>query len=41
LEQDQQRQASERAAILETPVVKAAMTAFPDADLDRVEQWSA
>ena len=40
LEQEQQRQASERAAILETPVVKAAMTAFPDADLDRVEQWS-
>ncbi|SCW48884.1 DNA polymerase-3 subunit gamma/tau [Sphingobium faniae] len=42
LEQEQRQAAEERAAILETPVVKAAMEAFPDADLDdRLEQWSA
>ncbi|HKT76101.1 MAG TPA: DNA polymerase III subunit gamma/tau [Sphingobium sp.] len=41
LEQDQAAQAKERAEIFETPVVKAALAAFPDADLDRVEPWSA
>ncbi|WP_375283523.1 DNA polymerase III subunit gamma/tau [Sphingobium yanoikuyae] len=42
LEQEQRRAADARAQILETPVVKAAMAAFPDAELDdRLEQWSA
>ncbi|BAV63645.1 DNA polymerase III subunit gamma/tau [Sphingobium cloacae] len=42
LEQEQRKAAEERARILETPVVKAAMEAFPEADLDdRLEQWSA
>ncbi|MGC4252120.1 MAG: DNA polymerase III subunit gamma/tau [Sphingobium sp.] len=42
LEQEQRKAAEERAIILETPVVKAAMEAFPEADLDdRLEQWSA
>ncbi len=42
LEQEQRKAAQERAVILETPVVKAAMEAFPDAELDdRLEQWSA
>ena len=42
LEQEQAAQAAEREKILETPVVKAAMAAFPDAELDdRLEQWSA
>ena len=34
--------ADARAEIMETPVVKAALTAFPDAELgDELEQWSA
>jgi DNA polymerase-3 subunit gamma/tau len=42
LEQEQRAEAEARAAILETPVVKAAMAAFPDAELDgKLEQWSA
>ena len=42
LEQEQQRAADSRARILKTPVVKAAMAAFPDAELDdRLERWSA
>ncbi len=42
LEQDQQRRADERAEILEAPVVKAAMAAFPHTQLsDELEQWSA
>ena len=41
LAQEQAAQANARATILETPVVKAAMAAFPDAELDdRLEQWS-
>lgn len=43
MEQEQHDAAQVRAAILETPVVKAAMAAFPDAELvetDRPEQWS-
>ncbi|MCP1471387.1 DNA polymerase-3 subunit gamma/tau [Sphingobium sp. OAS761] len=40
LAREQVAQAAERDAIFETPVVKAAMAAFPDADLDQVEQWS-
>jgi DNA polymerase-3 subunit gamma/tau len=42
LEQEQRAAAEARAAILESPVVKAAMAAFPDAELDgTLEQWSA
>ncbi len=44
LEQEQAGKAAARADILETPVVKAAMAAFPEAELvdtDRPEQWSA
>ncbi|MET0249402.1 MAG: DNA polymerase III subunit gamma/tau [Sphingobium sp.] len=41
LEQQRQRLGEERAAVLETPVVKAALAAFPEADFDRIEQWSA
>ncbi|WHO40874.1 DNA polymerase III subunit gamma/tau [Sphingobium sp. AP49] len=42
LEKEQQQRADTRAEILETPVVKAAMAAFPDAELDdQLEQWSA
>jgi len=42
LEQEQRRAADARARILETPVVKAAMAAFPDAELDdKLERWSA
>ncbi|MBB6190256.1 DNA polymerase-3 subunit gamma/tau [Sphingobium wenxiniae] len=42
LEQEQRKAAEERAVILETPVVKAALEAFPDAELDgKLEQWSA
>ncbi|HUD90381.1 DNA polymerase III subunit gamma/tau [Sphingobium sp.] len=42
LEQEQCKAADARAEILETPVVKAAMAAFPDAELDdTLEQWSA
>ncbi|WP_088185294.1 DNA polymerase III subunit gamma/tau [Sphingobium sp. Z007] len=42
LEQHHAAQVGARAQILETPVVKAAMAAFPDAELDdRLEQWSA
>ena len=42
LEQEQRQKAAVRAEILETPVVKAAMAAFPDAELgDELEQWSA
>ncbi|NML10750.1 DNA polymerase III subunit gamma/tau [Sphingobium sp. AR-3-1] len=43
LEQEQAGKAAARADILETPVVKAVMAAFPDAELvdtDRPEQWS-
>lgn len=41
LAQEQAAQANARATLLETPVVKAAMAAFPDAELDdRLEQWS-
>jgi DNA polymerase III, subunit gamma and tau len=42
--QDQQRMArnAERTEIMETPVVKAALAAFPAAELsDELEQWSA
>ncbi|WP_340264087.1 DNA polymerase III subunit gamma/tau [Sphingobium mellinum] len=41
LERAEAAEARERAEIFETPVVKAAFAAFPDADLDRVEPWSA
>ena len=41
LEQQRKRMGEERAAVLETPVVKAALDAFPEADFDRLEQWSA
>jgi DNA polymerase-3 subunit gamma/tau len=41
LEQQQENQARERAEIFDTPVVKAVLAAFPDADLDRTEPWSA
>lgn len=44
LEQEQQREADARAAVLEQPLVKAAMDAFPDAELlsaDEDERWSA
>ncbi|MBA4091126.1 MAG: DNA polymerase III subunit gamma/tau [Sphingobium sp.] len=44
LEQEQAVKAAARADILETPVVKAAIAAFPEAELvdtDRPEQWSA
>ncbi|KAA9020559.1 DNA polymerase III subunit gamma/tau [Sphingobium limneticum] len=41
-QQEQAEKAAARAEILETPVVKAAMAAFPDAELDdKLEQWSA
>ncbi len=41
-QQENAQKAAARAEILETPVVKAAMAAFPDAELDdRLEQWSA
>ncbi|WP_176590978.1 DNA polymerase III subunit gamma/tau [Sphingobium sp. EM0848] len=40
--QENQRREDVRAEIMETPVVKAAMAAFPDAELgDELEQWSA
>ncbi|MEJ7935113.1 DNA polymerase III subunit gamma/tau [Sphingobium sp. AN558] len=42
MEQEQAGKARERARILETPVIKAAMAAFPDAELGHeLEQWSA
>lgn len=41
LEQQQASQAQERAEIFNTPVVKAVLAAFPEADLDRTEAWSA
>ena len=42
LEQEQRKAADTRAAMRETPVVKAALAAFPDAELDdRLEPWSA
>ncbi|MFC3441656.1 DNA polymerase III subunit gamma/tau [Sphingobium rhizovicinum] len=42
LEQEQNKAADARAQILETPVVKAAMAAFPEAELDdQLEPWSA
>ncbi|MET0362027.1 MAG: DNA polymerase III subunit gamma/tau, partial [Sphingobium sp.] len=43
MEQEQQREAEARSAILDSPIVKAAMAAFPDAELteDKPEQWSA
>ncbi len=41
LEQQQQTEVRERAEIFDTPVVKAVLAAFPDADLDRTEPWSA
>ncbi|AMK17824.1 MULTISPECIES: DNA polymerase III subunit gamma/tau [Sphingobium] len=41
LEQQQESQARERAEIFDTPVVKAVLAAFPEADLDRTEPWSA
>lgn len=41
LEQQQESQARERAGIFDTPVVKAVLAAFPEADLDRTEPWSA
>jgi DNA polymerase-3 subunit gamma/tau len=44
LEQEQAAEAQARQAILETPVIKAAMEAFPDAELlpiDEKDQWSA
>jgi DNA polymerase-3 subunit gamma/tau len=41
-QQENAVKAAARAEILETPVVKAAMAAFPDAELDdKLEQWSA
>ncbi|UZW56486.1 DNA polymerase III subunit gamma/tau [Sphingobium sp. JS3065] len=40
--QENRQREDARAAIMETPVVKAALTAFPDAELsDELEQWSA
>ncbi|QGP80826.1 DNA polymerase III subunit gamma/tau [Sphingobium sp. CAP-1] len=42
MEQQQRKAADARAQILETPVVKAAMAAFPEAELDdQLERWSA
>lgn len=44
LEQEQAAETEARQAILDTPVVKAAMAAFPDAELlpiDEKDQWSA
>ncbi|WP_097091617.1 DNA polymerase III subunit gamma/tau [Novosphingobium sp. Chol11] len=41
LEEQQQTEVRERAEIFDTPVVKAVLAAFPDADLDRTEPWSA
>ncbi|HEX7876564.1 MAG TPA: DNA polymerase III subunit gamma/tau [Sphingobium sp.] len=42
MQQEAQRLAERRAVILETPVIKAAMAAFPDAELsDEPEIWSA
>lgn len=42
LEQEMQAAAAARAEIMETPVVKAALAAFPHAELsDELEQWSA
>ncbi|MDI1294625.1 MAG: DNA polymerase III subunit gamma/tau [bacterium] len=44
MQQEQDKAARARAMILETPVVKAALAAFPDAALvetDQPEQWSA
>jgi DNA polymerase-3 subunit gamma/tau len=44
LEQEQAAEAEARQAILDTPIVKAAMAAFPDAELlpiDEKDQWSA
>ncbi|BBD97883.1 DNA polymerase III subunit gamma/tau [Sphingobium amiense] len=43
LEQDEAARAASRAQILETPVVKAAMAAFPEAELvdGEPERWSA
>lgn len=44
LEQEQAAEAAVRQAILDTPVVRAAMAAFPDAELlpiDEKDQWSA
>ncbi|HKY80437.1 MAG TPA: DNA polymerase III subunit gamma/tau, partial [Sphingobium sp.] len=42
MEQEAERIAARRASIMETPVIKAAMAAFPDAELsDEPEQWSA
>lgn len=44
LEQEQSAEAEARQAILDMPVVKAAMAAFPDAELlpiDEKDQWSA
>jgi len=42
LEQEMRKAADARAEIMETPVVKAALAAFPDAELsDELEQWSA
>jgi len=41
-EQDMRKAADARAEIMETPVVKAALAAFPDAELgNELEQWSA
>ncbi|WP_313801943.1 DNA polymerase III subunit gamma/tau [Sphingobium sp.] len=41
-EREMAEAADARAEIMETPVVKAAMAAFPDAELgDELEQWSA
>jgi DNA polymerase-3 subunit gamma/tau len=43
MQQEQGRAATARAAILDTPVVKAALAAFPGAELvegDQSEQWS-
>lgn len=42
MQQEEQRRTDRRAEIMETPVVKAALAAFPDAELgDEIEQWSA
>jgi DNA polymerase-3 subunit gamma/tau len=41
LEQEREGEARERAEIFDTPVVKAVLAAFPEADLDRTEAWSA
>lgn len=41
LEEQQQTEVRERTEIFDTPVVKAVLAAFPDADLDRTEPWSA